>query len=84
MNTLKQKMTSRKLWVAIVGIVVGLSTAFGLTENDWGQIVGVVTSAVSVITYIFAEGSVDAKRAENSAPINITIEDTESDIDDGK
>lgn len=83
MNTLKQKLTSRKLWTAIVGVVVGLAAAFGLPENDIAQIAGIVTSAMSVVTYIYAEGNVDAKRAENSAPINITIED-DTDIDDGK
>lgn len=30
----KQKLTSRKLWAALVGIVAGLASVFGITEND--------------------------------------------------
>ena len=41
----KQKLTSRKMWAALVGIVAGL-----------------VTAAVSVVSYIFGESKVDAAR----------------------
>lgn len=58
----KQKLSSRKLWTAIVGVVVGLAAAFGLDENEWAQIAGIVTSAVSVVGYIFGEAMVDATR----------------------
>ena len=63
MNTLKQKLTSRKLWVAVVGVVVGLATVFGLPENDIAQIAGVVTSAMAVVAYISGESRVDAAAA---------------------
>lgn len=63
MNTILRKLTSRKLWAAIAGLVVGIAAAFGLTENDWAQIAGVVTSAASVISYIFGEAEIDAARA---------------------
>ncbi|MBQ8747364.1 MAG: hypothetical protein IJZ08_05790 [Clostridia bacterium] len=62
MEKLKQKLSSRKLWVAIVGIVIGLAAAFGIEENDYAQIAGMVTSAVSVIGYIFGEAKIDAAR----------------------
>lgn len=74
MNELKQKLTSRKLWTAIVGVVVGIAAAFGLPENDIAQIAGIVTSAVSILSYITAEGKIDAERVANSAPINIRID----------
>ena len=35
---LVQKLTSRKLWIAIVGIIIGLATAFGIDENEYAQI----------------------------------------------
>lgn len=64
---LKQKLTSRKLWTAVVGVIVGLAAAFGLDENEYAQIAGIVTSAVSVVGYIFGEAMVDAaKSGENS------------------
>lgn len=75
MNTsLKQKLTSRKLWAALVGVVVGLAAAFGIQENDYAQIVGIVTSAVSVVSYIFGEAKVDAAREGNI----ITVEEVDT------
>lgn len=61
----KQKLTSRKFWAAVVGVVVGLSAAFGISENDYAQVAGLVTSAVSVIAYIGGEGLVDAARIKS-------------------
>lgn len=60
----KQKLTSRKLWAAIVGVVVGLAAAFGIDGNDYAEIAGIVTSAVSVVGYIFTEGKIDTERAK--------------------
>lgn len=56
----KRKLASRKLWAAIVGVVVGIAAAFGLDESEWVQIAGVVTSAASVVAYIFGESKIDA------------------------
>lgn len=55
----KQKLSSRKLWAALVGVVVGVAMAFGMDEGEWSQVAGVVTSAASVIAYIFGEAMVD-------------------------
>ena len=60
MNLWKQKLTSRKLWTAVVGVIIGLAAAFGLPENDMAQIAGIVTSALSVVSYITGEAKVDA------------------------
>lgn len=60
----RQKLSSRKLWTAVVGVAVGLAAAFGLDENEYAQIAGIVTSAVSVIAYIFGEAKVDAAGKE--------------------
>lgn len=64
----KKKLSSRKLWAAIVGVVVGIAAAFGLDESEWVQIAGVVTSAASVVAYIFGEAKIDAA---SSVPIII-------------
>lgn len=55
-----QKLTSRKLWIAVVGIIVGLAAAFGIEENDYAQIAGVVGSICSGIAYIIGEATIDA------------------------
>lgn len=62
MQILKSKLISRKLWAAIIGVIVGLAAAFGIEENEYAQIVGVVGSVVSAVSYIFGEASVDAAR----------------------
>jgi uncharacterized membrane protein len=61
----KQKLTSRKLWAALIGVIVGLAAAFGIEENEYAQIVGVVGSVVSAVSYIFGESAVDAAREKN-------------------
>jgi len=60
------KLKSRKLWAAVVGVVVGLAAAFGIDGSEYTEIAGIVTSAVSVISYIFAEGAVDAAHAKGN------------------
>lgn len=60
----KQKLSSRKLWAAVAGIVAGLAMVFGLDEDTISIVAGAVVSAASVVSYILAEGSVDTARAE--------------------
>ena len=67
MKEVMRKLSSRKLWAAIAGLAVGIAAAFGLEENDWAQIAGVVTSAISVASYIFGEAEIDAARVHETA-----------------
>lgn len=67
MQTLLKKLSSRKLWAAISGLIVGIAAAFGIEENDYAQIAGVVTSAISVVSYIFGEAEVDKAYAQANA-----------------
>jgi asparagine N-glycosylation enzyme membrane subunit Stt3 len=55
----KQKLTSRKLWMAVAGFATGLVALFagGATEIN---ITGAVMSLGSVIAYIIGEGLTDA------------------------
>ena len=67
-----QKLTSRKLWIAVVGIIVGLATAFGITDNDYAQVAGAVGSICSAIAYIIGEAATD------KAALNNTVNNEES------
>lgn len=60
MEAILKKLTSRKLWAAVAGIVTGLAMAFGLDENIITTVAGAVVSLASVVTYIVTEGKVDA------------------------
>ena len=60
----KRKLTSRKLWMAIVAFVTPLLLAFGLAESEVTQITAIIMAGADVLAYILAEGLVDAKSAE--------------------
>ena len=57
----KQKLTSRKFWMAIVGFITPLLLAFGVAETDVTQVTAIIMAGADVLAYILAEGMVDAK-----------------------
>ena len=58
-----RKLTSRKLWVALAGLISGLILAFGGEEGTATTVSGVILQAASVIGYLLAEGLSDAAGA---------------------
>lgn len=62
-----RKLSSRKLWAAIAGIVTGLAMVFGLDEGVVSSVAGAVVSLVSVVTYIATEGKIDQAAVGNAA-----------------
>ena len=62
-----KKLTSRKLWMAVAGLVVGILALFKVDANTTTQISGVVMSLGSVVAYIIGEGLVDAADAGSSS-----------------
>lgn len=60
----KRKLTSRKFWIAVVGLVSGLLMAFKVDAESVETISGVIMSAASVIAYIIGEGMADAANAD--------------------
>ena len=60
MNQLLKKLSSRKLWTAIVGVVTGLGIVFGVDQGVASTISGARVSVLSVISYIVTEGKIDA------------------------
>ena len=63
----KHKLSSRKLWAAVAGIVTGLAMVFGLDENTISSVAGAVVSVASVVAYIVTEGKVDAQSVKTTA-----------------
>jgi outer membrane lipoprotein SlyB len=76
MNNILRKLSSRKLWVTIVGIVVGIAAACGITENEYAQIVGLIGAIAAAVNYVHAEGLIDKASA---VPIIIEAEETDTD-----
>ena len=66
---MKSKLTSRKFWACVVGIIIGIATTFGVDESTVATVSGAVVSAASIVAYITGEAFVDASRtcAEENA-----------------
>lgn len=62
-----RKLSSRKLWAAIAGIVTGLAMVFGLDEGVISNVAGAVVSLASVVAYIITEGRIDKETVGNAA-----------------
>ncbi|MDO4765142.1 MAG: hypothetical protein Q4A29_03710 [Eubacteriales bacterium] len=58
----KQKLTSRKFWMALIGFITALLVAFKVDSLTTEQVVAVVTAVSSLIAYTIGEGLVDASR----------------------
>lgn len=60
----KRKLTSRKLWLAVAGLISGIIVAI-VGNGDTAQMVsGVVMQVASVVAYIVGEGLTDAAAIE--------------------
>ncbi|TQI66280.1 hypothetical protein [Clostridium sp. KNHs216] len=76
----KRKLTSRKLWAAIVSFAALLVVALGGTEAQATQITALIMAGATVVAYIIGEGLVDAASAgaasitQLSAPIIGTVD----------
>ncbi len=58
------KLTSRKFWMAVVGLVSGLLLAFKVDEGTVNEITGCIMAGASVVAYIIGEGLADAAGAQ--------------------
>ena len=62
MEKLKQKLSSRKLWAAIIAVVVVLAVTI-LGEDLTPEVVAALECVVgAAVAYIFGEGAVDIAR----------------------
>ena len=59
----KKKLSSRKFWLAVVGLVTGVLALFKMPESETAQIGGIIMAVGSVVSYILAEGWIDASSA---------------------
>ena len=56
----KRKLTSRKFWMAVTGLVSGLLMMFKVDAEMVDRISGVIMAAASVIAFTIGEGMADA------------------------
>ena len=81
---LKQKLTSRKLWISVIGIIIGVAMSFGITGDDYdeiaGKVAGAITAVSSIVGYIYGETKVDAARIESEG-IKTVIAEAEKSVE---
>ena len=63
----KQKLTSRKLWAAVIGFVSPTLLAFGVADNVVTQVTAIIMAGATLIAYIIGEGLVDSNRSDTSS-----------------
>lgn len=63
-NDIIRKLTSRKLWVAVAGLISGLILAFNGDAETAETVSGIILQVASVIGYLLAEGLADAASAK--------------------
>jgi len=61
MNTLKERLTSRKFWLAVASIATSLAAAFG-HEISWAQSVMAIVATVSI--YIGGTSYIEGKAVQ--------------------
>ena len=59
-----RKITSRKFWAAVISVVLCICVIFGVDEITQEQISALLMAIATLISYIFAEGFVDAKNTD--------------------
>ena len=70
----KAKLSSRKFWVAVSGLVVGVIALFH-PGTDASQITGVIMALGSVVAYIVGEGMVDAAATDTAKKLSQSDEE---------
>lgn len=60
--TFKEKLRSRKFWLAVVGVAVGVCGMIGFNDNTTAIVAFAILEILSVLGYCFTEGVIDAAR----------------------
>ena len=64
----KRKLTSRKFWAAVIGVVASVLAYWGAAESTVTQVTAIITAGATLVAYIVGEGMVDAAREERNDP----------------
>lgn len=59
----KQKLTSRKFWIAITGFITALMIVLKIDNITQEQVIGLIGALAPLVAYIIGEGLVDANRS---------------------
>ena len=74
-DTLWRKLTSRKFWLTVAGLVGTLCAAIGFGDTLAAKITSVITAGGLIVAYIFGESLTDAAYAVGAEPVKTGIPD---------
>lgn len=78
MKAFIEKLKSRKFLTCIAGVIMGACMYFGLDVSAVDKISGALLTVLSVVTYIYTEGKIDAAAVDK---IKDAIDDVEEAVD---
>lgn len=71
-----RKLTSRKFWLALAGLVTGIISFLKQPTTDAQTITALILSLGSVVAYCVAEGLVDASRQDEPTVLYVPTDET--------
>ena len=63
LENLRRKLTSRKYWHAVAGLVTSVMMFRGSTQNEMTQVAAIIMGTGSIVTFVFGESLIDSARA---------------------
>ena len=60
----KKKLSSRKIWAAISGVVISVMVAFNADAGSQEKVTGVIAATGTLAIYMLAEGGADKAAAK--------------------
>lgn len=69
----KRKLSSRKLWLAIIGFVSALLMAYGAEPGTVEKVTSVIMAGGVLVSYILAEGWIDASRESGDTIVEVVV-----------
>lgn len=59
-----QKLKSRKFWLAIAGLFIGICGTLGWGDNPYAVAIFTALQIISIVVYCMSEGKIDAERIQ--------------------
>lgn len=65
MRSWKDKLTSRKFWAAVIGVVISVLVMCNVDSETQQKTVAIITASATLVAYIVGEGLTDAAHVED-------------------
>lgn len=62
----RRKLTSRKFWISVAGLIGSLCAAIGFRDTVAAQVTSIITAGGVIVAYVFGESIADASGSEKN------------------